>query len=85
MERTLESECRDTIPGSKKRMDALTRVRWILATDEGRFVKVDSQLRVVLTRDPGDATVYDGRDNEELKCRFMEALLKVPLTVVLLD
>jgi len=29
-------------------------------------------------------TVYDGRDNEVLKCRFMETLLRIPLTVVLI-
>lgn len=66
-------------------MNALSTVRWVLATDDARFVSVDDQLRVNLTRVAGEATVYDGRDNEVLKHQFMEALLKVPLCVVLID
>jgi hypothetical protein len=46
---------------------------------------VDSQGRAHLCDRPADAAVYDGRDNERLKCRFFEALLKIPLSVVLLD
>lgn len=29
-----------------------------------------------------DAEIYDGRDNEEMKRRYFEAVLKVPLKVV---
>lgn len=66
-------------------MKALARVRWLLASDDGRFVALDEQVRAVLVSNQCDATIYDGRDNEELKCRFMESLLGVPLTVVLLE
>ncbi len=66
-------------------MKALAGVRWVLATDDGWFVSVGESLSAVLTRDARSATVYDGRDNEELKRRFMEALLRVRLTVVLLE
>jgi hypothetical protein len=85
MSRTIERAVRGTVPRTAGRMRALASVRWVLATDDGRFVKVRDDARVVLTDEPSEATVYDGRDNEELKARFMQALLRVPLTVVLLD
>ena len=74
-----------TRPGTTQRMRALARVRWVLATDDGYFVAVNDRALATLTRDPAKASIYDGRDNEALKARFFEALLKVPLTVVLLD
>ena len=66
-------------------MQALAAVRWVLATDDGRFVAVDERAHTELVRDPGKAMVYDGRDNEEQKAGFFQALFKEPLTVVLLD
>ncbi|MFA6046512.1 MAG: hypothetical protein WC718_16125 [Phycisphaerales bacterium] len=74
-----------TTPRTRQRMQALARVRWVLATGDGRFVAVDERAQAVLTRDAALATIYDGRDNEALKADFFEALLKEPLTVVLLD
>jgi hypothetical protein len=85
MKTAIARACEKTAPQSRPRMKALASVRWVLATDDGRFVKVDSRLAVTLTRDPGEATIYDGRDNEELKCRFMQVLLGVQLAVVLLN
>jgi hypothetical protein len=66
-------------------MRALAKVRWVLATGDGCFVSVNDRAMAALVRDPAKAAVYDGRDNEALKASFFEALLKVPLTVVLLD
>lgn len=85
MSRTIEKAVRGTAPRTAGRMRALASVRWILATDDGRFVKVGDDAKVVLTPDASVATVYDGRDNEAMKARFMQALLRVTLTVVLLD
>lgn len=76
---------RETPPRSAARMRALAQVRWVLATDDGRFVAVDDRANASLVPEPRRATVYDGRDNEELKARFFAALLGEPLTVVLLD
>ncbi len=76
---------RGTKPRTAQRMKALARVRWVLATEDGQFVTVDERARATLTREPAKATIYDGRDNETLKARFFEVLLKVPLTVVILD
>lgn len=83
--REIADAVRGTAPRTSARMRALASVRWVLATDDGRFVTVDERASVALTGEPAKAAVYDGRDNEELKVRFMEALLHVPLTVVLLD
>lgn len=85
MQRALVRSVRGTVPETQERMRALANVRWVFATDDGGFVTVDDRARASLTRDASRAIVYDGRDNEELKCRFMEALLGVSLTVVLLD
>jgi len=85
MQRAIARAARGTEPGTTRRMRALATVRWVLATEDGRFVTVDHRARASLTREPAQAAVYDGRDNEALKGSFMEALLGVPLTVVLLD
>lgn len=85
MQRSISRAVHGTKPGSTKRMRALASVRWVLATEDGRFVAVDDRAHVSLTREPAQAAIYDGRDNEAMKGRFMETLLGVPLTVVLLD
>lgn len=76
---------RGTAPGTARRMKALARIRWVLATDDGQFVAVNERALATLTREPAKAAIYDGRDNEALKAGFFEALLRVPLTVVILD
>lgn len=84
MKRTISRAVRGTKPQTKARMRSLACVRWVLATEDGRFVTVDGRAHAALVRDPSLATVYDGRDNEALKARFFGALFGVPLTVVLL-
>jgi hypothetical protein len=81
----IEKAIQGTKPRTAKRMKALATVRWVLATDDGRFVAVDDRAEVHLVLERTQANVYDARDNEALKHRFMEALLKVRLNVVLLD
>jgi hypothetical protein len=85
MQHTIAGAVRATNPRTKERMQALTTVRWMLATEDGRFVAVDKRAQTELVRDPAKATVYDGRDNEKLKQLFFEAILSLPLSVVLLD
>lgn len=76
---------RSTLPNSKERMLALAAVRWVLATNDGRFVAVDQNAQARLVAGLSDATVYDGRDNEQLKARFFEILLGEPLNAVTID
>jgi len=85
MQRTIDHAVRGTKPATAARMRALATVRWVLATEDGRFVTVDDRAQALLTNEAAQATIYDGRDNEALKQRFMETLLGLPLTVVLLD
>ena len=85
MQRTISRAVRGTKPQTNARMQSLANVRWVLATDDGRFVAVDERAHARLVRDPSQAMVYDGRDNEALKARFFEALFKAQLTVVLLE
>lgn len=85
LDRTISRAVRGTNPQTKARIRALASVRWALATADGHFVAIDDRARATLVRDLSLAVIYDGRDNEILKARFFEALLKVQLTIVLLD
>lgn len=85
IEQTIAAAVQGTRPRTRARMQALAQVRWVLASDDGRFVRIDDSGRMILDRDLSRALVYDGRDNEEMKQRYMEVLLGEPLTVVLLD
>jgi hypothetical protein len=85
MQRTLDRATAGTRPFTRARKRALAGVRWVLATNDSRFVAVDECGRARLTDRPAGAAVYDGRDNEELKVRFFTAILGERLTVVLLD
>jgi len=85
MRSTITRAVKGTKPFTNARNHALATVRWVLATEDGRFVAVNDKAQAELVRDPAKATIYDGRDNEELKTQFMEAILGSALTVVLLD
>jgi hypothetical protein len=85
IQRAISRTIRGTKPQTVSRMKALANVRWVLVTDDDRFVAVDDRAQASLVHHSSQAVIYDGRDNEELKVRFFEALFKVPLTVVLVD
>lgn len=85
MHSTIARAAKGTKPFTKGRNRALATVRWILATKDGRFVAVNEQAQAELVREPAKATIYDGRDNEQLKASFFEAIFGVPLQVVILD
>lgn len=84
LDQAIDRAIEHTRPKTDARIRALASVRWVLATDDGRFVTVDEGARASLTTNSRHATIYDGRDNEELKLRFMEALLGKSLSVVML-
>ena len=54
--------------------------QWFLATDDARAVGLRGLSAVLVPLE--EAEIYDGRDNEEMKRRYFEAVLKVPLKVV---
>jgi hypothetical protein len=70
----------DTKPGSRARAKALAGMQWFLATDDARAVGLRGLTAALVPLE--EAEIYDGRDNEEMKRRYFEAVLKVPLKVV---
>ena len=85
MRREIIRAVKGTKPFTNARNHALATVRWVLTTDDGRFVAVNDMAQAELVRDFAKATIYDGRDNEELKAKFFSSILSVALTVVILD
>lgn len=70
----------ETKPGTRARAKALEGVQWFLATEDGRAVGPMGSTYGLVSLE--DAEIYDGRDNEEMKRRYFEAVLKVPLMIV---
>ncbi len=71
---------RPTKTGTSARAKALSTVQWFLATNDGRAVGLRG-LKAALVP-INEAEIYDGRDNEEMKKRYFEAVFKVPLKVI---
>ena len=69
-----------TKPNTTARAKALSSVQWFLATDDARAVGLRGMTAALVPLDK--AQIYDGRDNEDMKRRYFEALLKVPLRVI---
>jgi hypothetical protein len=69
-----------TKTGTRAREKALSTMQWFLATSDGRAVGLRG-LKVALVS-VDEAEIYDGRDNEEMKRRYFEEVLKVPLKVI---
>jgi hypothetical protein len=82
---TLSKYVADAVASSapgKDRENALKRVRWILETEDGSFVR--SGVSVSTVDDPAKATVFDGRDNEAAKTAFFSSLLKKSVKPILI-
>jgi len=69
-----------TNPGTSARNKALAEGQWLLASDDGRAVGLRGLASALVPLE--EAQIYDGRDNEEMKRRYFEAVFKVQLTVV---
>lgn len=72
-----------TEPKTKARNKALASVRWILFCAAG-YAALTPYGKCFLTDCISAATVFDGRDNEELKARFWSAQLGTKLEIMLL-
>jgi hypothetical protein len=82
----IKAACDSTPPKTKARNKALSEVRWVMKVANSS-VDVYCCLkngRCDLTADINEASVFDGRDNEEMKLRFWSASVGEPLELVLL-
>jgi hypothetical protein len=78
----IEAACAATKPRTRARNNALAKIRWRLESFEGLCAGLDDKLGCALVL-PGNAQVFDGRDNEDLKKKFYETVLGVELALVL--
>lgn len=69
-----------TKPG-RERMKALQACQWCFETATGQGVRLNSRTLGIELCHPSDGTVFDGRDNAELKSRFFAASLGQPMFV----
>lgn len=69
-----------TKPGTSAREKALSAVRWFLAADDARAVGLVGLTSALVPLE--EAEIFDGRDNENMKRCYFEAVLKVKLRVV---
>jgi hypothetical protein len=67
---------------SKQRWKAMKAIQWRFRGPCGEFVG-NRAMRAAFVSE-AEATIFDGRDNAEMKQRFFEAVLKYPLTVEIL-
>lgn len=82
----IQGACDATPAFTRARRKALAAVKWRLRSPDGQYAGLDPRefYRCTLT-DAEHASVFDGRDNEVMKCRYFSAVLKVPLTVELVS
>lgn len=86
MSKTIDSEIQSAIgstqPFTRARQKALAQLKWVISDDDGHYLiaGVDTQF----TGDKSQASVYDGRDNQEMKLRFFRAVTGRALRVELI-
>lgn len=66
-----------TTPEGPQRVKALKAIRWVLACSDGPegYARLTGTFECTLTQNLDRASVFDGRDNEELKSKFWTAQL----------
>lgn len=54
-------------------------IKWVLRSPAGQYAYLGGShgLEILLTNDPAEALVFDGRDNEIAKAEFYSVLLKI--------
>ncbi|WP_395745122.1 hypothetical protein [Prosthecobacter sp.] len=78
----IAAACATTKPNTKARRQELAKIRWRLESIDGLCAGFDDKFGSALVL-RGNAQVFDGRDNEEMKKRFFETALGVELALVL--
>jgi hypothetical protein len=69
----IAAACANTAPRTKARNLALAAVRWVIKSEQGNAYIGQAGLSSVLVARE-HATVFDGRDNEEMKIAFLRAI-----------
>lgn len=88
IEQAIQAACDNTQPKTRARNRALASVRWVLAAAVGDglvYTCLDNKHGAILTDDPGEAIVFDGRDNEKMKADFYSVLVGCRVEPVLVD
>lgn len=71
-------------PDNKGLMKALKAIQWRLRSADGRYVQLEPGLFTSTLGPVETALVFDGRNNEEIKLRWYEMMLKQPLSIEIL-
>lgn len=84
----IQAACDSTEPTTKARNKALAAVKWTLKvagiSNDVYVMKTTSVFQTeYLTDDITKAVWFDGRDNEEMKLKFFEAIIGEPLEITL--
>jgi len=84
LEHRIQLAIDSTKPRTKARRDALAKVRWALRCERGFLAwsdTVGNKYRFV--PDILDATIYDGRDNQEVKTSYAQAVTGYVFEIVM--
>ena len=84
LETAIKQACEVGEPRSKERNSALKSVLWVMRAGS-QYVVSDLSMDVQLTDDIRNATIFDGRDNQDFKARFFAAFLKTECVPCLLE
>ena len=84
LEKAIAQAVADGEPQSKERTNALKCVLWVMRAGP-KYIVSDLSWETQLTNDIRNATIFDGRENQELKARFFSAILKTECTPHLLE
>lgn len=79
----IKAACAATQPKTKARNIALAAIKWRLEAHGGLVAGIDDSLVCGLFQpDSPHAQTFDGRDNEQMKLRYYQAVIGVPLSIV---
>lgn len=79
----IQSACQATPPFTTARNKALADVRWVLRDQFGDYVADTNSPFIDMTIERERALVFDGRDNEEFKVRYYNAVTGLEFEAVL--
>lgn len=60
------------------------KIKWVLRDQNGNYAALDSKASIIAVDKLNDALVFDGRDNEEMKCDFYNRITGMVYAVQLI-